>query len=110
MANLPLPIIVNFLAMVPPVLGVLKEKHYVKRSTTVSNGVGLIVTGVALLISNQKSYLFSVPLATFPLVLGVAGILMTSTKMDYWEIVGRSLTTLIVLLITLLVQFGAISF
>jgi len=108
--NLPISVIINLLAMIYPFINVLKEKHYVQRSTAVINGVSLIITGITILIYNYSLYLFKIPLVAFPLIIGVVVIIMTSQRMKYWDTIGRSLTTLIILGVILLTQFGIINF
>lgn len=104
--NLPIPVIVNLLAMINPFIYFLKEKHFVKRSTAITNSVGLIITGIAILIFHPSLYVFKLPLASFPLIIGIIGILMTSKKINGWDIIGRSITSLIILILIFLVQFG----
>jgi len=105
-SNLPIAVIVNLLAMVNPGINALRESHFVRHSTSIVNCVGLVLTGISIIVFNPSLYLLRIPVAAFPLILGIAGILMTSRNVRGWDIVGRSLITFLTLLIILLVQFG----
>ena len=105
MQNLPMSIIVNVLALIFPIVYAIKEKHFVKHSSSVINGAVLVITGISLLVSNPTLYLFKLPLATYPLVIGLLSIVMTSLNVDNWDVIGSSAATLIILVLILLTQF-----
>jgi len=108
MENIGISIIVNLVALVVPIINVLKEKHYVRRDTAVFNGIGLIATGIALAIYHPTTYLFKLPLAVFPLLQGTFGIGLTSKRHEFGTVILSSLATLVMLVVVLFVQLGFI--
>ena len=108
--NLPLSIIINIIAIVYPGMRALRERHFTPRNQAVINGLILIGTGISLIIFNPALWLFKIPLAAFPIIHGIAGIVLTvsRTRTDLGTKVCSSLATTIMLIAVLLVQFGIV--
>jgi hypothetical protein len=83
------------------------EPHFVRRDRAVYNGLLLIGCGISLLIFNPTLCLFNIPLAVFPILHGISGIILTvnRTKKDIGpKVVCSSLATTIMLVFVLVVQ------
>lgn len=108
--NLPLAIIINLISIVYPAMSIFGENRYTRRNKAVINGLLLIGNGISLIIFNLDLWLFKIPLAAFPIVHGIAGIVLTvnRTQNDLGTKVCSSFATTIMLVIVLLVQFGIV--
>lgn len=101
-------IILNMISLVWPIYSAIKEKHFVKRSSAVFNGLSIILVGIGLLIEQNSLMFIGLPLAIFPLIFGVLIIALTSTKEDLGTILGSGKVTLIFLCLLLFIQYRII--
>lgn len=98
-------IIINWLALIWPVITAIKQKHYVKKSDAVIGGLHLIVVGVTLLATKPSLMLWQLPLFTYPLVVGLggAGLVVKNEKIGLTILSGWVTSTIIA--ITLIIQY-----
>ena len=109
MPNLTISVIVNLLALVLPLVNVFREVHYTRRDIAIFNGIGLVATGVFLIVYHPSLYIFKIPLAAFPLLQGLLGIGLTSIRNNLGTKILSSLASLIMLLIVLVLQLGLLT-
>ena len=95
-----LPAVVNLLSLANPIKNVIKEKHYVKRSTAIYNGLGLIATGISIIAFPHSNLLLL--LAAIALLQGFLGIGLTTTR----ENLGTKICSSPAVLLTLIVVFA----
>jgi len=93
-------VVINILALVSPLYMTFKEKHYVKRSTAVFNGLTLIAVGIAIMLTSN------IWIGIVPTLIGFLVISLTTTRDGLGTIIGSSLVTLIILVLILLAQIG----
>ena len=67
-------IVINWLALIFPLITAIKQKHYVKKNDAVIGGLHLIVVAVTLLVTKPTLMLWQLPLFAYPLIIGIAGI------------------------------------
>jgi|SRR3989338_2328682 len=103
-------IIINAIALIWPIASALKEKHYVRRDSAIFNGLSLIGTGLGILILSHKLQLFNLPLSIFPIIIGVAGIALTSSRNYLGTKICSGIATSIILVIVLLIQISQLGF
>ena len=98
-------IVINWLALIWPVITAIKQKHYVKKSDAAIGGLHLIVVAVTLLATKPSLTLWQLPLFTYPLVIGLAGIgLVVKNEKIGLKILSGWITSAI-LAIVLIVQY-----
>ena len=103
-------IIINFIALIWPIVSAIREKHYVRRDSAIFNGLALVATGVGILIISPSLQLLNLPLAAFPLVIGIIGIALTSTRNKFGTVVCSGIATAIILVIILFIQLNELGF
>lgn len=103
-------IIINLLALVWPVISAFREKHYVRRDSAIFNGLSIIGTGVGILILSPSLKFFGLPLSAFPIIIGVAGIALTSSRNEWGTKICSGIVTSIILIVILIIQIQQLGF
>ena len=99
-------IIINLIALAWPVISAFRERHYVRRDSAIFNGLSLIGVGVGILILSPSLNFLNIPLAAFPLIIGIAGIAFTSSRNEWGTRICSGLVTSIILVVILLIQLS----
>ena len=99
-------IIINFIALIWPIKSAIIERHYVRRDSAILNGLSLIGTGIGILILSPSLKLFNLPLSSFPIILGIIGIALTSSRNEFGTKICSGVVTTIVLILILLLQLA----
>mgnify|MGYP001571769763 CR=1 FL=1 len=103
-------IIINGLTLIWPIISAIKEKHYVRRDSAIINGLLLVGTGLGILIESPALKILGLPLAVFPIVIGIAGIALTSSRNELGTQICSGLVTSIILGLILVVQLLMLGF
>lgn len=103
-------IIINVLTLIWPIISAIKERHYVRRDSAIINGLLLVGTGLGILIESPFLNLLGLPLAVFPIIIGIAGIALTSSRNDLGTQICSGLVTSIILGLILLFQISQLGF
>jgi len=99
-------LIANLLGLIPAFMSAKKEKHYVKRSSVTINGLTLIIVGAACFLTNPSLYIFKIPLGVLLIAYGIVVVYMINTDWGKAQKIGKGSITLIILIITALIQGG----
>ena len=103
-------IIINLIALIWPVISSFKEKYYVRRDSAIFNGLSLVGTGIGILILSPSLKFFSLPLATFPIIIGIAGIALTSSRNEWGTKICSGIVTTVILILILIIQVKQLGF
>lgn len=103
-------IIINLLTLIWPLISAIRERHYVRRDSAVINGLMLVGTGVGILVQSPPIKLLGLPLAVFPITIGIAGIALTSSRNEWGTHICSGIVTFIILLLILVIQLVELGF
>ena len=103
-------IIINLIALVWPIISAIRERHYVRRDSAIFNGLSLIGTGVGILILLPSLKLFNLPLSAFPIIIGIAGIALTSSRNEWGTKICSGIVTTVILIVILFIQLQQLGF
>ena len=105
----PLPLLVNILTLIWPITSTIKERHFVLRNSAAANGILITITGIALIpqvINQNLISLFGLPLYVFLIFYGLLSTLVVLSNSKIGLVLGRGITTVLILGFSLLLQIG----